>query len=384
MRGLIVLWDPNGEVTVQNNIFYDPAVAAIHLYHWSSTACAVTNNIVYGTDSLSDAELAGCTQTPNLMDTDPLFVDVVQHDYHLLCGSPAIDQGVPLPYVPIDFDAAGRPQGPAYDIGADEGACCGNDVVDGGEACDDGNLVDGDGCDSNCTPTGCGNGVTTAGEQCDDGNTATGDCCAASCQIDADGTTCDDANPCTTSDACATGACTGDQEPDPLCKTALGGQLQIKDRTLVGAPGKGNQLTWRWKKGTDTTGTDLGNALSTAVRYDLCIYDQNGGSSRLGIPGGGTCHGRACWKASSNGTLKYTDRDATSDGVTGASLRPGLAGKAQIRVKAKGLNLAVPSLPFTQSPAVVVQFRSSTGVCWGQTYTAPAIRNDAGQFKDKL
>jgi hypothetical protein len=86
--------------------FYNPAVAAIHLYHWSSTACTVTNNVVYGTDSLSDADLVGCTQTANLMNTDPLFVDVAQHDYHLLCGSPAIDHGVPLPYVPIDFDAA--------------------------------------------------------------------------------------------------------------------------------------------------------------------------------------------------------------------------------------------------------------------------------------
>ena len=29
------------------------------------------------------------------------------------------------------------------------------------KVCDDGGLVDGDGCDSNCTPTACGNGVIT-------------------------------------------------------------------------------------------------------------------------------------------------------------------------------------------------------------------------------
>ncbi|MEO6030206.1 MAG: hypothetical protein ABIR79_25335 [Candidatus Binatia bacterium] len=47
---------------------------------------------------------------------------------------------------------------------------CGSNVVGPGETCDDGNLVNGDGCDANYRPTACGNGVVTAGEQCDDGN----------------------------------------------------------------------------------------------------------------------------------------------------------------------------------------------------------------------
>src|SRR4051812_17175306 len=55
----------------------------------------------------------------------------------------------------------------------DTSACvpieCGNDVLEEGESCDDGNLVDGDGCDSNCLATSCGNGVLTDGEDCDDG-----------------------------------------------------------------------------------------------------------------------------------------------------------------------------------------------------------------------
>src|SRR4029450_11068482 len=60
-------------------------------------------------------------------------------------------------------------------------AVCGNGAVEAPELCDDGNLVDGDGCDSNCTPTGCGNGIVTLGEQGDDGNTISGDCCSATC-----------------------------------------------------------------------------------------------------------------------------------------------------------------------------------------------------------
>ena len=60
---------------------------------------------------------------------------------------------------------------------------CGNAIVDREEGCDDGNTVDGDGCDSNCKPTGCGSGIVTAGEECDDENGAPCDGCDRSCRI---------------------------------------------------------------------------------------------------------------------------------------------------------------------------------------------------------
>ncbi|WP_216673601.1 RCC1 domain-containing protein [Pyxidicoccus fallax] len=63
---------------------------------------------------------------------------------------------------------------------------CGNGVQDPGEACDDGNFVNGDGCSAMCQPQSgtplCGNGTVEAGEQCDDGNVASGDGCAFTCQ----------------------------------------------------------------------------------------------------------------------------------------------------------------------------------------------------------
>jgi cysteine-rich repeat protein len=64
---------------------------------------------------------------------------------------------------------------------------CGNGVVTAGEVCDDGNLIDGDGCDHGCTVTGCGNGVMTAGEACDDGNLVDGDGCDRNCTVTACG-----------------------------------------------------------------------------------------------------------------------------------------------------------------------------------------------------
>jgi cysteine-rich repeat protein len=58
---------------------------------------------------------------------------------------------------------------------------CGDGILNGEEVCDDGNRIDGDKCDTNCTPTGCGNGVVTQGEACDDGNQLNGDRCTADC-----------------------------------------------------------------------------------------------------------------------------------------------------------------------------------------------------------
>ena len=58
---------------------------------------------------------------------------------------------------------------------------CGNDVVDPGEECDDGNGGSGDGCDATCHVEYCGDGVVNDNgqEQCDDGNTTSGDGCSA-------------------------------------------------------------------------------------------------------------------------------------------------------------------------------------------------------------
>jgi cysteine-rich repeat protein len=61
-------------------------------------------------------------------------------------------------------------------------SACGNGVVAGGEQCDDGNEDDGDGCDSNCTASACGNGVVAGDEQCDDGNAVSDDGCDANCR----------------------------------------------------------------------------------------------------------------------------------------------------------------------------------------------------------
>ncbi|MCU0697077.1 MAG: DUF2341 domain-containing protein [Myxococcaceae bacterium] len=78
-------------------------------------------------------------------------------------------------------------------------AICGNGAREGAEACDDGNLLAGDGCSRACSPepgfacaanggacsSTCGDGIQTASEACDDGDTEDGDGCSAACALEA-------------------------------------------------------------------------------------------------------------------------------------------------------------------------------------------------------
>jgi len=62
---------------------------------------------------------------------------------------------------------------------------CGNWVPEPGEECDDGNLVNGDGCSENCTiESVSGNWINETGEECDDGNLVNGDGCSENCTIE--------------------------------------------------------------------------------------------------------------------------------------------------------------------------------------------------------
>ncbi len=316
---------------------------------------------------------------------DPLLVNAGAADFHLMPGSPAINAGNPS-FVPApgetDLDGAPRVSGPRVDAGADEATICGNMIVEPGEGCDDGNLVDGDGCDSNCTPTGCGNGIVTAGEDCDDGNLAAGDCCGSTCQVEPDGSACNDGDACSTLDSCASGICAGSETPRVGCRGALASALQMVNGAI---PAK-SKLLWKWKKGAATTLGELGNPIGGATGYHLCLYDLSGPFStlavRAAIPAGGLCHGKPCWSAAGSSGLGYRDRDASPDGITSVALKAGATGKTMITLKGKGAFLPALPLPLAQDPTVTVQLSNDAGVCWESVFNAPATRNDAAQFKD--
>ncbi len=106
------------------------------------------------------------------------------------CGDPIVD---PPSTTEGDSDPSEGPTGSTADGGSggttgpgetSDAAVCGDSVVDEGEDCDDGNLVDDDGCQSDCTITPeCGDGVAEGDEECDDGNEIDNDACTNECTI---------------------------------------------------------------------------------------------------------------------------------------------------------------------------------------------------------
>jgi cysteine-rich repeat protein len=174
---------------------------------------------------------AGAGQDAASIAANPLFVNPSAGDFHIAISSPAVNAGNPAfsPDVSeTDLDGQPRKIGAAVDIGADEGTCGNGGIPDPGEACDDGNTSNCDGCDNDCTlSSACGNGVTCSGfgEACDDGNVIDGDCCSSSCNFEAAGGSCSDHDACTTADACdGAGSCSGDAIGGPAC--ALDNELR--------------------------------------------------------------------------------------------------------------------------------------------------------------
>jgi parallel beta-helix repeat protein len=88
---------------IANNIIARNAGNAVHLV--GSTGAVVQSNLTFRNASGNTTNIA------------PGFVNEAAEDFHLLSNSPAVDAGVTLPEVTVDFDGNARPYGPAYDIG---------------------------------------------------------------------------------------------------------------------------------------------------------------------------------------------------------------------------------------------------------------------------
>jgi fibro-slime domain-containing protein len=110
---------------------------------------------------------------------------------------------------------------------------CGNQVINDGEACDDGNTAGGDGCTPMCQvepgwacaaggvckAARCGDGQKVGSEECDDGNANAGDGCSAACFVETAGATESDGWSCPTpGQACVRTKCgNGMQEGSEPC-----------------------------------------------------------------------------------------------------------------------------------------------------------------------
>ncbi|MGE5411342.1 MAG: choice-of-anchor Q domain-containing protein [Clostridiales bacterium] len=103
-------------LTVYNNIFYNTAEIYLDATT-SSSGLAIGYNNYYNT---SGTMTAGTHYTGDMFQTNPMFVNPTNRDYHLLSTSPVIDKGKAVSTVTNDMDGTTRPQGSGYDMGAYE------------------------------------------------------------------------------------------------------------------------------------------------------------------------------------------------------------------------------------------------------------------------
>lgn len=235
---------------------------------------------------------------------------------------------------------------------------------------------------SACGPLAlCGDGLLDVGEQCDDGNVVDGDCCSSGCAAESLGSACGiDWGLCATSQCDGAGSC-GISTAGASCFLPVLGpttQLQFSDKSND----KGDLASFKWLKGDEVPLVSLPDPVA-GDDVELCVYNSAGQPIfRAAAPGGGTCAGKPCWKASSTG-YKYSDKERTPDGVLKVSLKAGDQLKGKADLKAKGENIPpMPSLPL-QLP-VTAQLQSSTGTCWEASFDATGvIKNTPEQFKGR-
>ncbi len=208
---------------------------------------------------------------------------------------------------------------------------CGDGVRDSTEACDDGNLFDGDGCGASCliVEAGflclapgqpclpyatCGDGMVAASEQCDDQNLQSGDGCSEDCSVElgsrcegqpslcsptlcGDGIvegseSCDDGNDLS-DDGCSADClvepeCSGDMDCEAICGDGLVIAEECDDHNLLDGDGCSSSCMLEAGFECATSGTDQASECTALCGDGLlsfgeqCDDGDNGG-------GYGTC-----------------------------------------------------------------------------------------------
>jgi cysteine-rich repeat protein len=277
-------------------------------------------------------------------------------------------------------------------------------VLDPGEQCDDGNAVNGDGCDAQCRVEACFTcagqlSVCTpaVGQGCtDDGNPCTSDVCDATATCThppkTDGTNCSDGLFCNGAETCQGGVCQSGAAPCPLlcdeanqrcvtgclsapqtCRTAQRSRLLVKNEGNVTK----DKLLWKWTRGAPTSQAEFADPTSTAD-YALCIF---AGTTSALIGQSVVPASASMWSVLSTKGYRYTDPTATADGIAKVLLKGSTRNKSSVRVRGKGSALPVLPLPLT-APVTVQLVNGDSGLCWGASFSDSQLRkNDAGELK---
>jgi len=164
-------------------------------------------------------------------------------------------------------------------------------------------------------------------------------------------------------------------EPRTDCKQpVVAGKavLVMKDKADDAKDG----LVWKWSSGEATSLADLGDPLVEHA-WIMCVYDPTVPPAepmlRASIPAGGICGTKPCWKAAGAKGFKYSDTELTPSGVQAMTQKIGVAGKAKLIVKAKGVSVEMPALDALAMP-LHVQLQNPSGACFSATYHNPLVQ----------
>ena len=147
-----------------------------------------------------------------------------------------------------------------------------------------------------------------------------------------------------------------------------------------------DRLSFDWERGSFIEIGEFGSP-TFATSYALCLYEQEGGDPslvlELFLPPDLDCSDGACWTREEDG-FSYRDSFGQIDGLTQIDLRAGLPDRTQIRLRAQGRNLPLPTLPLSQNPPLIIQLKNNfeEGKCWEARFSRPAAQNNSTTFRD--
>src|SRR5262249_7626319 len=124
---------------------------------------------------------------------------------------------------------------------------------------------------------------------------------------------------------------------------------------------------------------DFGNP-TAATDYTLKLVDQAGTVMTISLPAGGICDDKPCWTTTGSGA-KYKSHTGMPTGLLGGSLKAGVAGHAQIKIKGKGASLPMSRVALVL-PATVEFLRADTGTCWEAMFHSAKV-DSATAFRAK-
>ncbi len=145
-------------------------------------------------------------------------------------------------------------------------------------------------------------------------------------------------------------------QPKAGCLLPSASACKAKDRKPSG-PSDKDRLVWKWIGGPTMTPRDFGEPEVGSTEYSLCVYDDIGLQTEMGVATSESCTHESCWRSNKKG---FRFRDGNLEGVQLLKLKAG-GNKSKIVLVARGpLSFLDRSTPLT-----VQLIRADTdNPCW--------------------